>query len=72
MSSAPVLRLTVMVFPPQQISHSFQGDTDEQQHVEFTKPRSFLLVIKNPEIVSLGQLANLIKDQWLELWPTEE
>jgi hypothetical protein len=74
MPSAPVLRLTVLVLPREQVStySSFFRASNEQQHrAEPAKPRTLLLVIKDPENVSLGQLANLIKDLWLELWPAE-
>ncbi|KAF3387706.1 hypothetical protein F1880_001377 [Penicillium rolfsii] len=73
MSSAPNLRLTVLVPREQTSAHSSRKSTDgnHQPQSATTTSRNFLLVIKNPENVSLGDLANRIKDQWQELWPTE-
>ncbi|KAJ5390979.1 uncharacterized protein N7496_002047 [Penicillium cataractarum] len=75
MSSAPKLRLTVRVFPREEpgLSGLNLGGTHENQNQsEPAKPRQFLLIIKDPEKLSLGNLANQIKDQWRELWPSEE
>jgi hypothetical protein len=75
MSTAPKLRLTVLVFPREQASLSgpVPRDThDNQDQSQSVRPRQLLLIIKDPEKVSLGDLANQIKDQWRELWPSEE
>lgn len=74
MPLAPNLRLTVLV--PRQGASALpsRNSTDGQHQPEAAteKSRSFLLVIKDPENMSLGDLTNRIKDQWQELWPTEK
>lgn len=75
MSSAPKLRLTVLVSPREQAGLSgpvLRGTHENQNQSEPANPRQFLLIIKDPENTSLGALANQIKNQWRELWPSEE
>lgn len=82
MPSAFALRLSVKVLPGKQVPACsplsggalVRCSTDEQHQAETgaEKPRTLLLRIEEPEKVSLGNLANLIKDHYRELWPTEE
>jgi hypothetical protein len=74
MPSASYLRLNVLVPREQASAHSSRKSQDQQHQSESASDeiRSFLLLIKDPENVSLGDLANRIKDEWQELWPAEK
>ena len=74
MRPAPNLRLTILVPRERASALPSRNSTDGQHQPEAAteKARSFLLVIKDPENVSLGDLANQIKEQWQELWPAEK
>ncbi|KAJ5151450.1 uncharacterized protein N7482_010702 [Penicillium canariense] len=78
-----VLRLKVVVQPREQISprpgffSSLIGGSNhnEQSQDETNTPRkwpSFLLLIRNPDETSLGDLVNLIQAKWRSLRPSEE
>ncbi|KAL2830370.1 hypothetical protein BJY01DRAFT_227326 [Aspergillus pseudoustus] len=79
------LRLTVKVFPRDQTPasntfslRSFLGDRDRDDSnrnasgTAAGKPASFLIVLENPEDVTLGGLAGMIKDKWEKLRPLAE
>ncbi|ODM15383.1 hypothetical protein SI65_09324 [Aspergillus cristatus] len=77
------LRLTVKIYPPEQIqsssSFSFRSilssDNDAGRNSSGApagKPASFLLVLENPEDVTLGGLAKMIQAKWTKLRPNAE
>lgn len=76
------LRLTVKIYPPEQIqaSSSFSlrsilSSDDAARNssaVPAGKPANFLLVLQNPEDVTLGGLAKMIQEKWTKLRPTVE
>ena len=81
------LRLTVKIFPREQqpSSSSFSlrsilGDrsSDREDATRTTnttstgKPASFLLVLTEPQDVTLGGLAGMIRDKWVKLRPNAE
>jgi hypothetical protein len=79
------LRLTVKVYPREQTqpSNSFSfrsllGDRerdDDNRTSSSTaagKPASFLIVLENPEDVTLGGLAGMIRAKWRKLRPGVE
>lgn len=76
------LRLTVKIYPPEQIqsnsSFSFRSilSSDDagrnSSGAPAGKPASFLLVLENPEDVTLGGLAKMIQAKWTKLRPNAE
>ncbi|KAL2815652.1 hypothetical protein BDW59DRAFT_15347 [Aspergillus cavernicola] len=79
------LRLTVKVYPRDQIqtSNSFsfrsllgdrERDDSSRNSSDTTtgKPASFLIVLENPEDVTLGGLAGMIREKWRKLRPGAE
>ncbi|RHZ46326.1 uncharacterized protein CDV56_100739 [Aspergillus thermomutatus] len=79
------LRLTVKVYPREQTQssssfsiRSFLGDRDRDASSQGSsgptagKPASFLLVLENPEEVTLGGLAGMIREKWAKLRPGAE
>lgn len=81
------LRLTVKIYPREQLqstsSFSFRSilgdrgnDRDDANRGSAGsaagKPASFLLVLGNPEDVTLGGLAGMIQDKWRKLRPNAE
>ncbi|GIJ84787.1 hypothetical protein Asppvi_003638 [Aspergillus pseudoviridinutans] len=78
------LRLTVKVFPREQTQssssfsiRSFLGDRDRDASSQNSgptagKPASFLLVLENPEEVTMGGLAGMIREKWAKLRPSAE
>ncbi|GFF60257.1 hypothetical protein IFM62136_04519 [Aspergillus lentulus] len=78
------LRLTVKVYPREQTQssssfsiRSFLGDRDRDASSQNSgptggKPASFLLVLENPEEVTMGGLAGMIREKWAKLRPNAE
>ncbi|GFF82769.1 hypothetical protein IFM61606_02535 [Aspergillus udagawae] len=78
------LRLTVKVYPREQTQssssfsiRSFLGDRDRDASSQNSgptagKPASFLLVLENPEEVTMGGLAGMIREKWAKLRPGAE
>ncbi|KAH2642163.1 hypothetical protein KXW54_001476 [Aspergillus fumigatus] len=78
------LRLTVKVYPREQTQssssfsiRSFLGDRDRDASGQNSgqaagKPASFLLVLENPEEVTMGGLAGMIREKWTKLRPNAE
>lgn len=81
------LRLTVKIYPREQIqptsSFSFRSilgdrssDRDDAGRNSLGstagKPASFLLVLQNPEEVTLGGLAKMVQEKWRKLRPNAE
>jgi hypothetical protein len=78
------LRLTVKVYPREQTQssssfsiRSFLGDRDRDASSQNSgptagKPASFLLVLENPEEVTMGGLAGMIREKWTKLRPNAE
>ncbi|RLL96320.1 hypothetical protein CFD26_106325 [Aspergillus turcosus] len=78
------LRLTVKVYPREQTQssssfsiRSFLGDRDRDASSQNSgptagKPASFLLVLENPEEVTMGGLAGMIREKWAKLRPSAE
>ncbi|KAE8422958.1 hypothetical protein BDV36DRAFT_174693 [Aspergillus pseudocaelatus] len=69
------IRLIIKVYPREQLSRPFPtpnrksfNTTTESE----TKPASFLLALPNPEEITLGQLAGLIRSKWTKLRPNAE
>ncbi|KNG87104.1 conserved serine-rich protein [Aspergillus nomiae NRRL 13137] len=65
------IRLIVKVYPREQLSRPFPTPKRKPTEPE-TKPASFLLAIPNPEAITLGQLAGLIRSKWTKLRPNAE
>jgi hypothetical protein len=69
------LRLTVKVYPREQLSAAFTPASSlgegagRKGHGIATKPVSFLMVLQRPEEVTLAILAGLIQEKWLKLRP---
>lgn len=59
-----LLRLTVKI-PPPDVVQSRRRSTSNAQ----AKPTSFLLVIRDPEQLTLGELTWMITDKWSKLRP---
>lgn len=60
-----LLRLTVKIPPPEVVQHRRRSTNSTAQG----KPTSFLLVIRNPEQTTLGELTWLITEKWSKLRP---
>lgn len=75
-----LLRLTVKVLPREQLpsaSATFFRSIlrDRKEDVDNSaagKPATFLLVLRNPEEVTLGGLAGMIQQKWRKLRPDAE
>ncbi|KAL2004742.1 hypothetical protein VTN00DRAFT_3270 [Thermoascus crustaceus] len=75
-----LLRLTVKVLPREQLPsasatffRSILGDRKEDADTSAAgKPATFLLVLRNPEEVTLGGLAGMIQQKWRKLRPDAE
>ncbi|OGM42826.1 conserved serine-rich protein [Aspergillus bombycis] len=65
------IRLIVKVYPREQLSRPFPTPNRKPTEPE-TKPASFLLALPNPEAITLGQLAGLIRSKWTKLRPNAE
>ncbi|KAL2214986.1 hypothetical protein M432DRAFT_152777 [Thermoascus aurantiacus ATCC 26904] len=73
------LRLTVKVLPREQLPstsstflRSILGDRKDDADASAAKPATFLLVLRNPEEVTLGGLAGMIQEKWKKLRPDAE
>ncbi|KAG5288313.1 hypothetical protein I7I48_10518 [Histoplasma ohiense] len=62
-----LLRLTVKVFPPEPLRQQSTPDTTEVDGGR--NSINFLLVVRNPEEVTLGRLAYMIQNKWAILKP---
>ncbi|KAL1956610.1 hypothetical protein VTO42DRAFT_6957 [Malbranchea cinnamomea] len=60
-----LLRLTVKVLPPEVVTQTRHRAVHDAQ----SKPTSFLLVLRNPENVTLGELCWMIREKWAKLRP---
>ncbi|KLJ09872.1 hypothetical protein EMPG_14707 [Blastomyces silverae] len=62
-----LLRLTVKVYPREQLGQSSTpdqaGDNDDRKSI------NFLLLVHHPEQVMLGNLAHMIREKWMTLKP---
>ena len=59
-----LLRLTVKIPPPEVVQNRRRSTGTAQE-----KPTSFLLVIRNPEQLTLGELTWMITEKWFKLRP---